>query len=105
MGWRRVRCGHKGDYMKHTPVKMQEIGVRELKARASDVVRSVKDQRARYIVTQRGVPVAVIAPLDAILPEKQGDEAWERLLEIRAKIGAGKQNKKSSVDILSEMRR
>ena len=84
---------------------MQEIGVRELKARVSDVMRSVKLQRALYIVTQRGVPVAIISPMDSILPEKSADDSWNKLMEIRARIGKGKQNKKSSVDILSEMRR
>ena len=84
---------------------MEEIGIRELKARASDVVRSVKEQRARYIVTQRGKPAALIIPVDAILPEKSLDESWKRLLEIRGKLGKRKRNKKTSVEILSEMRR
>lgn len=85
--------------------KMEEIGIRELKARASDVVRAVKEQRARYVITQRGVPVAVIIPMDAMLPEKNNGEALEKMMEIRKKLGKSKQNKKSSVDILSEMRR
>lgn len=84
---------------------MEEIGIRELKARASDVVRAVKEQRARYVVTQRGKPVAVIIPMDAVLPEKQDDESWDKLMEIRKKLAKGKKNKKSSVEILSEMRR
>jgi prevent-host-death family protein len=84
--------------------KMEEIGIRELKARASDV-RAVKEQRARYIITQRGVPVAVIIPIDAILAQKNSGESWDKLMEIRRKLGAGKQNTKSSVEILSEMRR
>ncbi|MCC6987036.1 MAG: type II toxin-antitoxin system Phd/YefM family antitoxin [Anaerolineales bacterium] len=83
--------------------KMEEIGIRELKARASDVVRAVKEQRARYVITQRGVPVAVIIPMDAVLPEK--DDGWENLLAIRARLGREKGNKKNSLDILSEMRR
>jgi prevent-host-death family protein len=82
---------------------MEEIGIRELKARASDVVRAVKEQRARYVITQRGVPVAVIIPMDAVLPEK--DDGWENLLAIRARLGREKGNKKNSLDILSEMRR
>jgi prevent-host-death family protein len=84
--------------------KTEEIGIRELKSRASEVVRAVKEQRARYVVTQRGIPVAVIIPMDAMLPEKQ-DDGWEKLLAIRAKLGKGKRNKKSSLEILSEMRR
>ena len=92
--------------MKHTATKTQEIGMRELKARASDVINAVKIKRARYIVTQRGKPVAMIAPMDSILPDKSDDDdSWNRLLEIRARIGKGKQSKKSAVDILSEMRR
>jgi prevent-host-death family protein len=91
--------------MKQKRRKMEEIGIRELKARASDVVRAVKEQRARYVVTQRGEPVAVIIPMDAVLPEKQDDESWGKLMEIRKKLAKGKKNKKSSVEILSEMRR
>ena len=83
----------------------EEIGIRELKSRASEVVRAVKEQRARYVVTQRGVPVAAIIPMDAMLPEKKDEESWDRLMEIRKKLGKGKKNKKSSVEILSEMRR
>lgn len=85
--------------------KTEEIGIRELKSRASEVVRAVKEQRARYIVTQRGIPVAAIIPMDAMLPEKKDEESWSRLMEIRKKLGKGAKNKKSSVEILSEMRR
>lgn len=91
--------------MKRKQKKMEEIGIRELKARASDVVRAVKEQRARYVVTQRGKPVAAIIPMDAILPEKDNGEAWDKLMEIRSKLGKGRKNKKTSVEILSEMRR
>lgn len=79
--------------------------MRELKARASDVIRTVRTKRTRYVVTQRGVAVAVISPMDSILPEKADDDSWNKLMEIRTRIGKGKQSKKSAVDILSEMRR
>lgn len=85
--------------------KMEEIGIRELKARASDVVRAVKEQRARYVITQRGVPVAVIVPMDAVPPEKKTDEALQKMLELRQKLGKNIRSKKKSVEILSEMRR
>jgi prevent-host-death family protein len=85
--------------------KTEEIGIRELKSRASEVVRAVKEERARYVVTQRGKPVAVIVPMDAVPPEKMEDDGWERLLAIRAKLGTEKGKKKSSLEILSEMRR
>jgi prevent-host-death family protein len=90
--------------MKKKP-KTEEIGIRELKSRASEVLRAVKEERAHYVVTQRGKPVAVIVPMDAVPPEKENDESWEKLMEIRKKLGMGAKNKKSSVEILSEMRR
>lgn len=92
--------------MKKKQPKAEEIGIRELKSRASEVVRAVKEERARYVITQRGKPVATIIPMDAVLPEKQEEDGWERLLAIRARLGKKKdKNKKSSLEILSEMRR
>ena len=83
----------------------EEIGIRELKSRASEVVRAVKEERARYVITQRGKPAALIIPLDAAPPEKSADEVWERLLKIGQELGKGWQSEKSAVEILSEMRR
>jgi prevent-host-death family protein len=85
--------------------KTEEIGIRELKSRASEVVRAVKERRARYVITQRGKPAALIIPLDAAPPQKEANEVWERLLELGEEIGKGWQSEKSAVEILSEMRR
>ena len=52
---------------------MEEIGIRELKARASEVVRAVKERRARYIITQRGKPAIILLPLDALPPQPDAD--------------------------------
>ena len=84
---------------------MEEIGIRELKARASDVVRAVKEKRARYVVTQRGVPAALIIPLDAVPAKPTDDEVWEHLIKIGEELAKGWQSEKSAVEILSEMRR
>jgi prevent-host-death family protein len=83
----------------------EEIGIRELKIHASEVVRAVKENRARYVVTQRGVPAALIIPLDAAITKPSDDQVWERLMQIREELGKGWQNEKSAVEILSEMRR
>jgi prevent-host-death family protein len=85
--------------------KTEEIGIRELKSRASEVVRAVKEERARYVITQRGKPAAIIVPLDTAPPEKSGDEVWERLIKIGEELSIGWQSEKSAVEILSEMRR
>lgn len=42
---------------------MTEIGVRELKAKASEIIYAVREDGARYIVTYRGEPVGVLEPL------------------------------------------
>lgn len=92
--------------MKKKLPKTEEIGIRELKSRASEVVRAVKEERARYVITQRGKPVATIIPMDAVLPEKKSDdEVWERLMQLGEQISKGWKNEKSAVEILSEMRR
>jgi len=85
--------------------RTEEIGIRELKSRASEVVRSVKEDRARYVITQRGKPAAIIVPLDAAPPETSANEVWERLQQLGEEISKGWQSEKSAVEILSEMRR
>lgn len=82
----------------------KEIGIRELKTRASEVVRAVKETRARYVITQRGKPAALIIPLDAAPPQTEGEDAWERLEKLGQEIAKGKTSDKSILDILSEMR-
>jgi prevent-host-death family protein len=85
--------------------RTEEIGIRELKSRASEVVRAVKEERARYVITQRGKPAAMIVPLDAAPSEKSADEVWERLQQLGEEISKGWKSEKSAVEILSEMRR
>jgi prevent-host-death family protein len=43
---------------------MSLIGVRELREQTSEVIRRVREDRAEYVVTYRGRPVAIILPLD-----------------------------------------
>jgi prevent-host-death family protein len=83
----------------------KEIGIRELKIHASEVVRAVKETRARYVITQRGKPAALIIPLDAETPSETGDDVWERLEKLGQEIAKDWKNEKSAVEILSEMRR
>jgi prevent-host-death family protein len=91
--------------MKRKHAKTEEVGIRELKSRASELVRTVKEERARYVITQRGKPVALIIPLDAAPPERSGDQAWERLTDIGEELSKGWKSDKSAVEILTEIRR
>ncbi|MCK7481832.1 MAG: type II toxin-antitoxin system Phd/YefM family antitoxin [Candidatus Moduliflexus flocculans] len=55
----------------------------------SEVVRAVKEERARYVITQRGKPAALIIPLDAALPEKKMMMDGRALLAIQCKAWQG----------------
>jgi prevent-host-death family protein len=92
-------------------MEMPDIGVRELKVRASEIVRAVRERRARYTITYRGRPVGVLLPLeepfpaDALPDEESGRTVWDELTEIGEEIGRGWQSDKTSYELLSQMRR
>jgi prevent-host-death family protein len=43
---------------------MPKVGVRELKNRTSEILRAVREERAEYIITYQGRPMAVLLPVD-----------------------------------------
>ena len=87
---------------------MPEVGVRELKAKTSEILRAIREQRARYVVTYRGRPVAALIPLDdaAAVEASAGErEAWGRLERLGEEIGRGWRSPQTSTELLSQMRR
>jgi prevent-host-death family protein len=90
---------------------MPDIGVRDLKIRASEIIRNVRERRARYIITYRGRPVGLLLPLgeanSASLPDasEPGTAAWDELTRLGEEIGRGWRSPLSSAELLSEMRR
>ncbi|MEZ4714826.1 MAG: type II toxin-antitoxin system Phd/YefM family antitoxin [Caldilineaceae bacterium] len=86
---------------------MEEIGVRELKTHASEILRKVREERARYVVTYRGEPIGVLAPLDedGKPPKEMRPDPWEELERLREQMGRLPKPEKSLMDVLSEMRR
>jgi len=90
---------------------MAQVGVRELKARASEIIRAVRDRRARYLITYRGRPVGVLLPLDevgrgeTVAGGAQGDDVWDELTRLGEEIGRGWRSPLTSAEILSDMRR
>ena len=90
---------------------MPDVGVRELKARALEIVRNVRDRRARYTITYRGQPVGILIPLEQPTPEPStGDQgptetAWNELVRLGEEIGRGWQSSSTGTELLSEMRR
>lgn len=90
---------------------MPDVGVRELKARASEIIRDVRERRARYVVTHRGRPVGLLIPLDkassaSLPPTGEGaTAAWDELTRLGEEIGRGWRSPLSSAELLSDMRR
>jgi len=88
---------------------MPEVGVRQLKTHASEILRQVREQRARYIITYRGRPVGVLAPLEtppeSEAPRPDPGTTWEELTRLGEEIGREWQSPLSSAELLSEMRR
>jgi len=43
---------------------MPKVGMRDLKKRTSEILRAVREERAKYIITYQGRPSAVLLPVD-----------------------------------------
>ena len=90
---------------------MPDVGVRELKVRASEIIRDVRERRARYIITYRGQPVGLLMPLAETRSAglsgagEPDTAAWEELTRLGAEIGREWRLPLSSTELLSEMRR
>jgi prevent-host-death family protein len=87
---------------------MSEIGIRELKIRASEILRQVKEDGQRYIVTRHGRPQAAIVPIEEVQSEavyQSKLSAWDELVAIGVQISKSWKSDKTSTEILSEMRR
>jgi prevent-host-death family protein len=85
------------------------IGVRDLKNRASELVREVHERDAEYIVTLRGRPVAVLKPLsdknERELKRAEREEALSKLDELAEQIARAWRSPKSAVKLVEEQRR
>ena len=92
---------------------MPDVGVRELKANASEIIRNVREQRARYVITYRGRPVGLLMPLDKVnldpsdMPStgEPAATAWNELTRLGEEIGREWRSPLTSAELLSETRR
>lgn len=88
-------------------IYMPRIGLRELKTRASEVLRDVEKNRVRYVITKRGQPQAIIIPYS---PEQESaplDRAasFKALLETLDEVGKQWSSPLSAQEIIDDMRR
>lgn len=84
------------------------IGVRDLKNKASEIVREVHEQDAEYIVTLRGEPVAILRPFsekddrDALRAQRQ--DALTKLDALAEEITRSWRSRKGAVELIDEQR-
>lgn len=94
---------------------MARVGVRDLKNQTTEILRNVRENRAEYVVTYHGRPVAVLLPVDeawmeeetqrAVAAATSGGDVWAELEAIRQEIGRQWQSDKTAVELISEQRR
>ena len=94
---------------------MPQVGIRELKNEASEIIRAVREDRVEYVVTHRGKPVAVILPVAEGWHESEAERVaaaardqadfWGRMEALRAEITAKWQSDKTAVELIEEQRR
>lgn len=89
---------------------MPEVGLRELKAHASAILRDVREHRRRYVVTHRGRPVALLVPV-ADAPsagesvDDSSEDGWDEFLRVADEIGRKWKGPPTVQEVLDEMRR
>jgi prevent-host-death family protein len=90
---------------------MPDVGVRELKIHTSEILRQVREEQVRYVVTHRGRPVALLMPVEEADPaspvpvQESTGPAWETLMKLGEEIGREWRSSLTSTELLSDMRR
>jgi prevent-host-death family protein len=83
---------------------MLTVGIRDLKQRASELVRLVRETNNEVLVTYRGKVVARLIPAERSAPGGES-EAWAQLDHLAAEIGASWPAGLSANEAVSESRR
>ena len=92
---------------------MSLIGVRQLREQTSEVIRRVREDRAAYVVTYQGRPVAIILPLDTERAEMEMVESsrkavldnWDRYDRLAEEIRQAWPADLSTQDVIDAIRR
>lgn len=85
---------------------MDSVGVRDLRARTSEILRRVSENKETIAVTSHGRPVARIVPIARREVDKEKlREMWASLDDLSARIGERWPEGVSAVDAIREQRR
>ena len=91
---------------------MPLIGVRELRERTTEVLRRVRQEKAEYIITYQGRPVALLLPVNAEAIEaamvQTGKQSvvggWETYARLAEQVRLAWPAEQGTQDILDEVR-
>ena len=67
---------------------MISVGIRELRQRASELIRIVREDGRQVEITLRGVPVAMIIPIERPSDTNEAAIEWAKLDTLAAEISA-----------------
>lgn len=84
---------------------MKSVGIRELKARTSEILRDVRERLEEIDVTSRGRTIARIVPAEPKADEQELDDWWAELDRISAEISEHWPEDVSALDAIREQRR
>lgn len=86
---------------------MKSIGIRELKAQASSLIRQVAESGTTYTITRHGRAAGVLAPSTYVAPASgdQPAQAWATLETLSMRIQKEARSKRSAVRELLRTRR
>jgi prevent-host-death family protein len=86
--------------------KEKSIGIRDLRARASQILRRVREKGVTIDITYRGEVIARIVPATPLKPDPEALNAiWADIDRVAAEIGRRWPAKVSAADAVSEARR
>ncbi len=84
---------------------METVGIRELKQKASKLIRRVRDEGAEIQITYHGKVVALLVPVVEANQTEQEAQAWTDIDHLAAEIGARWPKGLSASQAISEDRR
>jgi prevent-host-death family protein len=88
---------------------IRSVGVRELKNQTSRILQAVREERAEYVITLRGEPVAVLRQYDdqdAIrLQQAELERDLDEMRRLAQQVGEAWTSPKSAVELVEGQRR
>ncbi len=91
---------------------MTMIGVRELRQKTAELLQKTREEKAEYIITYQGEPVALLLPLDtdavnqAIIQTGKGRAAqgWEAYAQVAERVRQAWPEDTDTQTLLDEIR-